>query len=82
MGERVEAGQASVFSPGHRAVVVTSVEPVLPGPVHTSLERRDASAVPRDPVVRVMTSEFESELSVLILNRVVQVFPTPLPDRV
>jgi hypothetical protein len=79
--ERVEAGQASIVSPGHRAVVVTSVEPVLPDPVHTSLECREATAIPRDSIVRAMASQFEPELSVLVLDGVVQVLPAPLSGR-
>ncbi len=80
MGERVAAEQAIVVSPGHRAGVVTPAEPVLPNPVHTSLEARETTAVSRNPIVRVTAPEFECELSVLIPDGIVQVFPAPLPD--
>ena len=77
--KRVTAVDALELSPGHRTVVVTSIEPVLPDPMHSSPVSREATTVPRDPVVRVMALKLELEFPVLIPDRVVQVFPAPFP---
>jgi len=78
--QRVTAEQSTEFRPVHRADVVAAIEPLTPSILDLLAESVHTSRVPRDSVIRVVSTQLLVELLLLFSKRQVPIVVAPLID--
>ena len=80
IGKRMTTQQFVEAKPEKFALAVAAVEPLVPATVNFKLESRQRLVVSTDPIVRIMSVEFLTQLHLLLADWSVSVVTTPMSN--
>ena len=80
MSQRISLEKTNEHFPGHLALAVAAIKPLVPASFNFKVESLQRDVVPRDPIICVMSVEFLAQLDMLLADWSVPVMTTPVSD--